>query len=126
MPTHAVFIDSNGGHSATMDQAAMFKHLKEHTFVPAGYYGSLSSALNHVFDGRGKATPEYEFGVHKNIRHATGGTTDKDSVTLFYYEAGTVAYIFAVGRHIGRSEYRLTYAWQQGDDVWGKDKRILI
>jgi hypothetical protein len=85
--------------------------------VAQGYLGNLigkgtrltnlSQALNQAFDGNGKASGSYTHDGHA-VLHASAGKAGVSSVTLFFYDADDIVYLFAMGEHKDSSSYEVS------------------
>jgi hypothetical protein len=110
----AIVVKRDGtGQTGQMDQATTQTYLRN-VLDDANRNASLGQCLNDVFNGSGKATGAYQF-ANLAVWHASSGAVGAaNGVTLFWTMTGTVASIFAMGRHSGPTAYRIDVYGQAG------------
>ena len=95
-----------GGETTTMPQIIAQKYLAN-LVGPGTRLTNLSQAMNQAFNDQGKSNGTLQYNGNQT-KHASAGVVGVSSVTLFYYERGTVLYLFAMGQHKGGSSYQIS------------------
>ena len=93
------------GEKTEMDADGVEEEIKGH--VEQAQRRFVSQAVNNMEFGRGKPTSGYP-----GLWHASAGISGVGSCSVFYYsnEETRQIRIVGIGHHVGRADYRLTYA----------------
>lgn len=89
--------------------------------------GYINGALNQIENGNGKATGALVMDRNPVLHASAGSGEGGQSVTIFYYQTGQTATIFAVGEHIDSQATRYRIGkdyYRAGDANFGKGRVI--